>query len=326
MIGAQALSRRGGTRFAVALQVSNMYKKILLSLVLTFAGVATASAQEFHYFGIQGSWWHPEYAGEGFSVEEYGDGYMIAYWYTYGEMGEQLWLIGTGERDGNTVTLEMVRTSGGIMADPFNNENVMEEVWGTVTLQINDCGHMDMNYETLTGETGGYSLIRLRSLPLAAGTCGAVEIEPEDDPAEEEPPPEEDPPEQEPAPEVTVQLQKRGPTGLWENVEYPFTGLAVINKTYVGNPKRITLFRFRIVVEKGKLVIGSVIASEPTGIAKPSVEGILPGMSFPEGSEVVFDLESSLTGGARVYPYYNVHVEGVGEIINLTVRLSTQTL
>ncbi len=49
-------------------------------------------------------------------------------------------------------------------------------------------------------------------------------------------------------------------------------------------------------------------------------------MSFPEGSEVVFDLESNLTGGARVYPYYNVHVEGVGEIINLTVRLSTESL
>lgn len=303
-----------------------MIKKIVLFLVLTFAGAITASAQEFQYFGIQGSWWHPEYAGEGFSVEEYGDGYMIAYWYTYGEMGEQMWLIGTGQRDGNTVTLEMFRTSGGVMADPSNNENVMEEVWGTVTLQINDCGHLDMNYETVTGETGGYSLIRLRPMPLAAGTCGAVEIAPEDDPPEVEPPPEEDPPEVEPAPEVTVQLQKLGPTGLWENVEYPFTGLAVINKTFYGNPQRITLFRFRLVVEQGQLVISSVSASEPSGISQPSVEGILPGMSFPEGSEVVFNLDSNVTGGVRVYPHYSVFVDGAGEIINLTVRLSTETL
>lgn len=311
----------------VALQVFNMLKKILLSLMLTFAGALTASAQELHYIGIQGSFWHPEFAGEGFSVEEYGDGFIVAYWYTYGEMGEQMWLIGTGQRDGNTVELEMRRTSGGVMADPSNHENVIEEVWGTVTLQINDCGHMDMNYETVTGETGGYPLIRLLSRPLAAGSCNAIVIETEDDPAEEEPPPGEEPPEEEdPAAEVSIQLQKRGPTGEWENVEYPFTGLAVINKSYIGNPRRITLFRFRILVEEGQLVFGSVSASEPTGISKPSVEGILPGMSFPEGSEVVFDLESNLTGGERVYPYYNVHVKGVGAIIDLTVRLSTESL
>lgn len=310
----------------VALQVFNMLKKILLSLILTFAGALTASAQELQYIGIQGSFWNPEYAGEGFALEEYGDGFMVAYWYTYGDMGEQTWLIGTGQREGNTVVLEMVRTSGGVMADPSNHENVTEEEWGTVTLQINDCGHLDMSYEAITGETGGYPLIRLLSRPLAAGTCNAIVIETEDDPPEEEPPPEEDPPEEDPAADVSIQLQKRGPTGEWENIEYPFTGLAVINKTYVGNPKRITLFRFRILADKGKLVIGNVTASEPTGVAKPSVEGILPGMSFPEGSEVIFDLESNLTGGKRVYPYYNVHIEGVGEIVNLTVRLSTETL
>jgi hypothetical protein len=49
-------------------------------------------------------------------------------------------------------------------------------------------------------------------------------------------------------------------------------------------------------------------------------------MSFPQGSEVGFSLDSNMTGGARVYPHYSVFVEGYGEIVNLTVRLSTQTL
>lgn len=313
-----------------------MIKKILLSLILTFAAALTASAQEVHYIGIQGSWWNAEYAGEGFSIEEYDDGYMVAYWYTYGEMGQQMWLIGTGQRDGNTVELEMNRTSGGVMADPSNAQNVVEEAWGTVTLHFNDCAHMDMSYETVTGESGGYPLSRLLSTQLAAGACGGIVVEPEeedpppeDDPPVEEPPeedpPVEEPPEEEPA-TLDIQLQKRGPTGQWENVDYPFTGLAVINKTYYNDPHRITLFRFRIVVQEGSLTIGNVHASEPSGIAQPSVEGILPGMTFPQGSEIVFDLDSNLTGGERVYPYYSVFVgEGV-EIINLTVRLSTQTL
>lgn len=319
----------GGAVFVIAPKVLNMFNKIFLALVLTFGGALTASAQEFQYIGIQGSWWNPEYTGEGFSVEEYGDGYMIAYWYTYGEMGQQMWLIGTGEREGNTVTLEMRRTSGGVMADPSNGDNVMEEVWGTVTLQINDCGHMDMSYETITGETGGYPLSRLLSRPHAAGSCSAIEIPPEeeDPPVEEEPPGEEEPPpEEDPTPVVEVTLQKWIATGTWVDVEYPFTGLAVINKDYIGDPGRITLFRFRIVVEEGELIIGAVSASDPSGISQPSVEGILPGMSFPEGSEVMFSLDSNLTGGARVYPHYSVFAEGVGEIVNLTVRLSTQTL
>lgn len=302
-----------------------MIRKFLLALVLTLVGNVTASAQEYQYIGIQGSWWNHEYAGEGFSVEEYGDGFVIAYWYTFNSMGEQLWLIGNGERDGNTVVLEMLKASGGAMADPANPENVQEEVWGTVTLTINDCTHMDMTFESLEGDVGGYSITRLVPRPLAAGSCSAIFID------APEPPPETDPPEEEeepPEPEETstIRLQKRGPTGLWEDIEYPFTGLSVIHKTYLGDPDRISLFSFRVIAEEGNMVIGNISTSEPTGIAQPSVEGIRPGMSFPEGSVIGFTLDSNLTGGQRVYPYYNVHIEGVGEIVNLTVRLSTQTL
>lgn len=303
-----------------------MFRKILFSLVLVLAGAVTASAEEYQYIGIQGSWWNPEHAGEGFALEEYGVGFMIGYWYTYGPMGQQMWLIGTGEREGNTIVLEMARTEGGIMADPLSPESVVEEPWGIVTLEINDCGHIDMSYESLDGQAGGYSLLRLHNRPLAAGSCNAIQIEAppvEEPPPEEEPPPPEAPP---PPPQVSITLQKRGPTGNWDDVDIPFWGLAVINKTYYGSPKRIDLFRFQIVVEKGDLIIGNVVATEPTGVSQPSIEGIRPGMKFPKGSVVSFTLESNLTGGARVYPYYSVHIEGVGQILDLTVRLSTQTL
>lgn len=301
-----------------------MFKKIVFSIALTFMGAQLASAQSYEYIGIQGSWWNPSHAGEGFSLEEYGDGYMIAYWYTYGEMGQQMWLIGTGHRDGNTVEIEMARTSGGNLADPNNNQIVEEQYWGIVTLEIQDCGHVEMTYESVDGETGGYPLSRLLPRPLAAGTCSAIEVEPEVEEPPVEEPPEEEPP-VDPEPEADLRLQKWLPTGEWVDVDIPFTGLAVINKTYVGQPSRISLFRFRIIVEEGELNIGSVSASEPTGVSQPSVEGILPGMSFPEGSIVNFSLDSNMTGGARVYPVYQVYAEGAGELVNVTVRLSTQS-
>lgn len=292
--------------------------------MLVLAGVVTASAQEYQYIGVQGSWWNVNFAGEGFAIEEYGDGFMIAYWYTYDEDGQQMWLLGTGEREGNTVVLDMVRTSGGSMADMGNPENVTEEPWGTVTLEIEDCSHINMSFESLSGLSGAYSLLRLLRAPLAAGSCNAIEVEapepPETDPPVEDPPPE--PPE---APPVTLRLQKRVGVSDWQDVDIPFTGLAVIHKSYSGNPPRISLFNFRLIAEGGEVTFGNVTASEPTGISEPSVEGISPGMSFPEGSIINFSLESNTTGGVRVYPFYNVWVEGYGEIVNLTVRLSTQS-
>lgn len=302
-----------------------MFKKIFLTLVLVLSGSLTASAQEYQYIGIQGSWWNQNYAGEGFALEEYGDGFMVGYWYTYGLMGEQMWLLGTGERDGNTVVLEMIRTHGGILAHPTNPEGVTEEQWGTVTLEILDCTHIEMSYQRLDGESGGYPITRLLRAPLAAGSCNSVQVESNEPPPETDPP--EEPPEEEPPvePTVDIRLQKLSATGQWEDVEIPFTGLAVIHKTYVGSPDRITLFRFRVVAEDGDLVFGSITAQEPTGVSQPTVEGIWPGLSFAEGSEVEFRLDSNLTGGLRVYPHYSAFVEGYGEILNLTVRLSTQT-
>lgn len=302
-----------------------MFKKILFSLVLFLAGGMTASAQEYQYIGIQGSWWNENYSGEGFALEEYGDGFMVGYWYTYGEMGEQMWLIGTGERDGNTVVLQMIRTHGGILANPNSAQGVTEEIWGTVTLEIADCTHIDMTYERLDGATGGYPITRLLRTPLAAGTCNAIQMGSTEGPPEEDPPPDDPPPEEEPppAPMIDLRLQKRSAVGTWEDVEIPFTGLAVINKTFFGEPDRITLFRFRLIADSGEMVFGNISADEPTGISQPSVENIHSGYSFPQGAEIEFTLDSNLTGGERVYPHYGVYVENYGEVLNLTVRLST---
>jgi len=302
-----------------------MLKKVALTLFLIMAGSVTASAQELQYIGVQGSWWNPNFAGEGFAIEEYGDGFVIAYWYTYDEDGNQLWLIGTGEKQGNTVELEMYRTEGGVLGDPDSSETVSEILWGRVTLDVEDCGHINMSYESQGGLSGGYQVMRLRNNPLAAGSCNAIELG--EEPEEPETPPDdgEDPPE-EPAAEITVTMQKVLPGGIWVDVDTPFTGLAVIHKDVAGSIPRIILFRLKITAEQGDVVIESFSAEESTGVSFPSIEGIYPGMVIPEGTEATFTLESNTTGGLRVYPEYNLWLRDYGEAVNLTVRLSTGTL
>ena len=306
-----------------------MFKKIALTLFLTLAGGLTASAQELQYIGVQGSWWNPNFAGEGFAIEEYGDGYVIAYWYTYDNDGNQMWLIGTGEKQGNTVELEMFRTEGGALADPESSETIVEYLWGRVTLDVEDCGHINMAYESLDGLTGGYQMLRLRNNPLAAGSCNSIEvpdaptdpgIDPGTDPGEE--PPEEP---TEPAPDITITMQKQIAGGEWVDIATPFWGLAVIHKSVNAELPRLELFRLKISADQGDVVIESFSAEEPTGVSFPSIEGLWPGMVIPEGTEATFSLESNTTGGVRVYPVYHVYVRDFGEIVDLTVRLSTQT-
>lgn len=303
-----------------------MLKKIAFSLLLVMAGSFSAFAQELQYIGVQGSWWNPNFAGEGFAIEEYGDGYVIAYWYTYDENNNQMWLIGTGEKEGNTVELEMFRTEGGTIADPESSETISETQWGHVTLNVEDCSHIAMTFESLDGLSGGYELMRLRSNPLAAGSCNAIELPeapepPVTEPPEEDPPVVEDPPE----PEVVITMQKQIAGGTWVDVATPFWGLAVIHKSVSGSNPRIELFRLKIEAVEGDVIIESFTAEEPTGVAHPSVEGLWPGMVIPEGTEVTFSLESNTTGGLRVYPEYHVYVHDFGEIVDLTVRLSTQS-
>ncbi len=303
-----------------------MFKKIALTMFLIFAGSLTAAAQEIQYIGVHGSWWNPDFAGEGFAIEEYGDGFVIAYWYTYTETGEQMWLIGTGQRQGNTVLLDMYRTEGGAIADPTASETLTESLWGTVSLEVENCGHINMTFSSFDGLTGGYHLLRLRNNPLAAGSCNAIEL-PEEE-VEEPPetdPPEEEPPEEPPAPTVEITMQKQIAGGQWVDIEVPFWGLAVIHKTVGGSAPRLDLFRLRIEAVDGDVVIESFSANEPTGVAHPSIEGLWPGMRIPQGTEAVFTLESNTTGGARVYPYYSVFLQDYGQIVDLTVRLSTQS-
>lgn len=301
-----------------------MFKKIALSLFLIFAGSLTAAAQELQYIGVQGSWWNPEFAGEGFAIEEYGDGYVIAYWYTYDEAGNQMWLIGTGQKQGNTVVLDMYRTEGGILADPSSSEILTEILWGNITLEVENCGRINMTYEGLEGVTGGYQLLRLRNNPLAAGSCNAIELPEEPAPPETDPP-EEPPPEEPPAPTINVTMEKQIAGGQWVDVSVPFWGLAVIHKTVSGASPRMDLFRLKVSSDDSDIVIESYAANEPTGVSNPSIEGLWPGMRIPRGTEAVFTLESNTTGGQRVYPYYSVYLQDVGQIVDLTVRLSTQS-
>jgi hypothetical protein len=119
-----------------------------------------------------GAWFVPSRAGEGWLVEELGDGRAVVYWFTYTPDGRQAWTIGTGTRVGNRIVIEEnLATRGARFGDAFRASDVELVPWGRLEFAFPDCSATVVDYQsTLDGYgKGSRSAIRLSS--LASGVC-----------------------------------------------------------------------------------------------------------------------------------------------------------
>jgi hypothetical protein len=117
---------------------------------------------------ISGSWFHPTRDGEGYVIEIIGpelDQQMLAYFYTYDEAGNQIWMIGQAYFNGDTAVLPMQITSGAVYGDDFNPDDVLREDWGTLTFTFTskDAGTV-LRESTMGFGTDTVDIIRLTYL------------------------------------------------------------------------------------------------------------------------------------------------------------------
>jgi len=62
-------------------------------------------------------------------------------WYTYFN-GAQVWMIGTGTRNGNQLVFDnMIITSGASFGSEFDATDVIRETFGMITVDITDCNN-----------------------------------------------------------------------------------------------------------------------------------------------------------------------------------------
>ena len=117
---------------------------------------------------ISGSWFLPERDGEGYVIEILGpelEPEMLAYFYTYNDAGNQMWMLGQGFADGDTAVLPMQVTSGAVYGDDFDPDDVLREDWGTLTFTFTskDAGTV-LRESTMGFGTDTVDIIRLSSL------------------------------------------------------------------------------------------------------------------------------------------------------------------
>ena len=94
--------------------------------------------------GLSGTWWDSLRAGEGFVLDiGINAGTMIFFgtFYTYDNMGNQVYLIGSGEvLGGPAVTINVYSTGGAMWGDDFDTADVTNTLWGTATFTFSSCG------------------------------------------------------------------------------------------------------------------------------------------------------------------------------------------
>lgn len=126
-----------------------------------------------------GAWYDEDAPGQGYLLQVLDqDGVQTAmvFWFTYDAQGNQQWLNGLGEVDGESVTVELLYNSGGeLTASGFSNAGLTSESWGTLTLSFHNCNKGTASYEAVDPTYGsGSHVIKRLSKTIGSECSGGV--------------------------------------------------------------------------------------------------------------------------------------------------------
>jgi hypothetical protein len=115
-----------------------------------------------------GAFFDPNRDGEGFHFGvEVGEVFVMT-WYTYLN-GQQVWMIGTGTRDGQRVVFEdVVITSGTGFGSQFDPADVLKEPFGEIIVDFTDCNNFTA---TINSQLQEFHNLVLDVTKIVPGTC-----------------------------------------------------------------------------------------------------------------------------------------------------------
>lgn len=117
--------------------------------------------------GLGGTWYNPDTPGQGFMLEVVPAANSLAIgWFTWGPTaGDHFWMSGLGPINGDTATVELLRSSNGLFNRPAP---VGSTPTGSATFRFTDCTRGTVNFQRAdTGESGTIPIVRLTPAPAA---------------------------------------------------------------------------------------------------------------------------------------------------------------
>ncbi|HMM57334.1 MAG TPA: hypothetical protein PKD77_07070 [Rudaea sp.] len=127
------------------------------------------------YAGQSGSWYNPSRSGEGFDLQWLANGAALVTWYTYDANGNQVWLLGVGNQQGNAIVFDqMAITNGPKFGAAYNKADLQQEDWGSLTLTL-DCNGGTGHYASKQAAYGSGDLTLTRLTHLQQPACPYVQ-------------------------------------------------------------------------------------------------------------------------------------------------------
>ncbi len=119
--------------------------------------------------GHSGSWYQPTQDGHGFALEfgQQPDGtpLAVAYWYIYDDMGNPIFLVGSGVPEGNKVTINFVSPVGMVFGD-FTPSDIVRESGGVGVFEFSSNGEGTFNYTPSEFSTVAWGHSAITDLPI----------------------------------------------------------------------------------------------------------------------------------------------------------------
>lgn len=148
--------------------MNKILKTLIFIHIAIIASLAHAS-EPIITKSFTGGWHDPSKNGQGFLLEiirSNGQKKALSTWFTFDTTGNQYWLIGVGEIQGQSINFEMLLPQGGKFGDAHDPSNMSNTYWGDVTFNFTNCNEGTVNWEPqLAGfESGSMPVIRTTAI------------------------------------------------------------------------------------------------------------------------------------------------------------------
>jgi len=129
---------------------------LLFALCLFIVGNARA-AEGSH----TGAWYWQPNSGHGFNMEDLEDGTILVFWYLYRPDGTSTFLLGIAVKQPDGSYVATLQITGGMVFGEFDNDDLVQENWGTLKLSFTDCNTGTAEWTpTYPGYTSGSTPIQ----------------------------------------------------------------------------------------------------------------------------------------------------------------------
>lgn len=120
----------------------------LAAVALLAAGICQARPIDAD---MTGNWYVPSQVGHGLQIEVLDLSTAVVAWYTFDTDGNPIWLMGTGEIEGDTLRAELRDYRGTRFPPEFETDSIDGRVWGDVIVRRTGCDSAALSYTPADG-------------------------------------------------------------------------------------------------------------------------------------------------------------------------------